>query len=336
MGIAVFAEPPGQRPRHRGRRPIQLPDLSISLWSATSWRVPDRPRRQSGLVLLTLCLGRPVTAAQAAGIILPGVQAGTWRILIGDDAEFIDTFVRTNPEGAYDYQQMAQMAAGRRTADAPAAGAPAAGAPTADGLAADGSVPVTSLTAATGTAHIAREGIAMATPTEAGLVEMRLVKVVALAISDGDPSNVVVLEAVSQDQVLPIEIGPAEAFNLAAALTGVELARPMAPQFAVGLVRALGGRVRQVRIDRLIPMFGGNALGAVVEVEGPAGIEVVDARPSDALNLLALMPAPVFASPEVLAEAAARMAGDSAEATLLRHALELEQMTVRQRHHHHR
>jgi bifunctional DNase/RNase len=108
----------------------------------------------------------------------------------------------------------------------------------------------------------------------------------------------------------------------------------MGPQFAAGLVRALGGRVRQVRIDRLIPVSGGTAFGAVVEVEGPAGIEVVDARPSDALNLLALMPAPVFASPEVLAEAAARMEGDSAEATLLRRALELEQMTVRQRHHH--
>jgi bifunctional DNase/RNase len=174
----------------------------------------------------------------------------------------------------------------------------------------------------------------MATLTEAGLVEMRLVKVVALAMSDDDPSNIVVLEAVSRKHVLPIEIGPAEAFNLAAALTGLELARPMGPQFAAGLVRALGGRVRQVRIDRLIPVAGGSAYGSVVEVEGPAGVNLVDARPSDALNLLALMPAPVFAAPEVLAEAAARMEGDSAQATVLRRALELEQMTVRQRHHH--
>jgi bifunctional DNase/RNase len=174
----------------------------------------------------------------------------------------------------------------------------------------------------------------MATVTEAGLVEMRLVKVVALALEGDEPSHVVVLEAVSQDQVLPIEIGPAEAFNLAAALTGLQLARPLGPQFAAGLVRALGGRVRQVRIDRLIPVSGGTAFGAVVEVEGPAGTQAVDARPSDALNLLALMPAPVFAASEVLAEAAARMEGDSAEATLLRHALKLEQMTVRQGHHH--
>jgi NAD(P)-dependent dehydrogenase (short-subunit alcohol dehydrogenase family) len=76
----------------------------------------------------------PVTAAQAAGIILDGVQAGRWRILIGDDAQFIDTFVRTNPDGAYDYQQMAKMAADRRSTDTPAT---AAGPVTADPAGAD-------------------------------------------------------------------------------------------------------------------------------------------------------------------------------------------------------
>ena len=53
----------------------------------------------------------PVSAVQAAGIILDGVQAGTWRILIGDDARLIDTFVRTNPESAYDYAELGKMAA---------------------------------------------------------------------------------------------------------------------------------------------------------------------------------------------------------------------------------
>jgi NAD(P)-dependent dehydrogenase (short-subunit alcohol dehydrogenase family) len=53
----------------------------------------------------------PVSAAQAAGIILDGVQAGRWRILIGDDARLIDTFVRTKPESAYDYDELGKMAA---------------------------------------------------------------------------------------------------------------------------------------------------------------------------------------------------------------------------------
>lgn len=44
----------------------------------------------------------PMTAAQAATVILDGVRAGTWRILVGDDAKRLDEQVRANPEGAYE------------------------------------------------------------------------------------------------------------------------------------------------------------------------------------------------------------------------------------------
>jgi len=43
----------------------------------------------------------PTSAAQAAKIILDGVKAGQWRILVGEDAHKLDERVRRNPEGAY-------------------------------------------------------------------------------------------------------------------------------------------------------------------------------------------------------------------------------------------
>jgi NAD(P)-dependent dehydrogenase (short-subunit alcohol dehydrogenase family) len=43
----------------------------------------------------------PLTAKQAATIILDGVRAGKWRILVGDDARALDEAVRANPERAY-------------------------------------------------------------------------------------------------------------------------------------------------------------------------------------------------------------------------------------------
>ena len=43
----------------------------------------------------------PVSAAQAATVILDGVRNGEWRILIGDDARALDEAVRTNPVGIY-------------------------------------------------------------------------------------------------------------------------------------------------------------------------------------------------------------------------------------------
>ena len=48
----------------------------------------------------------PVSAAQAATIILDGVRAGAWRILIGQDAMMIDERVRAKPEAAYDYAEL--------------------------------------------------------------------------------------------------------------------------------------------------------------------------------------------------------------------------------------
>jgi hypothetical protein len=43
----------------------------------------------------------PLTAGEAATIILDGVRADRWRILVGEDAEVLDRMVRAEPENAY-------------------------------------------------------------------------------------------------------------------------------------------------------------------------------------------------------------------------------------------
>ena len=48
----------------------------------------------------------PVSAAEAATIILDGVRSGAWRILVGEDATMIDARVRAKPEAAYDYAEL--------------------------------------------------------------------------------------------------------------------------------------------------------------------------------------------------------------------------------------
>jgi hypothetical protein len=52
----------------------------------------------------------PVTAALAAKIILDGVKAGEWRILVGDDAHKLDALVRQAPEQAYAPEFYASLA----------------------------------------------------------------------------------------------------------------------------------------------------------------------------------------------------------------------------------
>jgi NAD(P)-dependent dehydrogenase (short-subunit alcohol dehydrogenase family) len=50
----------------------------------------------------------PLSAAEAATIILDGVRAGNWRILVGQDAIGVDRAVRAKPEAAYDYAALAE------------------------------------------------------------------------------------------------------------------------------------------------------------------------------------------------------------------------------------
>src|SRR5579871_3416814 len=58
----------------------------------------------------------PTSAAAAAKIILDGVKAERWRILVGPDAEIIDRMVRADPERAYEeafFEEFAQQAGWR-------------------------------------------------------------------------------------------------------------------------------------------------------------------------------------------------------------------------------
>jgi hypothetical protein len=58
----------------------------------------------------------PMSAAEAAKVILDGVKADRWRILVGEDAHALDSMVRADPEQAYEasfYQRMATEAGWR-------------------------------------------------------------------------------------------------------------------------------------------------------------------------------------------------------------------------------
>jgi NAD(P)-dependent dehydrogenase (short-subunit alcohol dehydrogenase family) len=61
----------------------------------------------------------PVSAAEAATIILDGVRSGAWRILVGEDARTLDAAVRAKPEAAYDYAELFSV-----QAEEPEAGTP--------------------------------------------------------------------------------------------------------------------------------------------------------------------------------------------------------------------
>ena len=54
----------------------------------------------------------PMTAATAATVILDGVKADCWRILVGDDAHRMDEMVRAEPEKAYEPEFFERLTSG--------------------------------------------------------------------------------------------------------------------------------------------------------------------------------------------------------------------------------
>jgi len=85
---------------------------------------------------------------------------------------------------------------------------------------------------------------------------------------------------------LLIGVGDAEATSLAFSLQGAVLRRPMTYQFTASLIEAAGSAVGSVRVTRIED----GIFYAQVTLRGGA---VVDARPSDAINLAAVTGAPV-------------------------------------------
>jgi bifunctional DNase/RNase len=120
--------------------------------------------------------------------------------------------------------------------------------------------------------------VVMIAATDTGLVPMSITKAVGLFKEGDDYSGFMVLDELDGDRHLVIRVGQEEAFSLAASLQGWQWPRPMTYQFTAALVRGLGGRVREVRLDRIVE----GAYASTVEAEGPQGTALVDARASDA------------------------------------------------------
>ena len=158
----------------------------------------------------------------------------------------------------------------------------------------------------------------MATTAANGTIEMRVVDV-RRTRPDGESAarTAVVLEEVGGARRLPIWVGEFEGAAIALHLEGAATPRPMTYAFAASVLAAAGGRLDEVRIERLAE----ETFYAVAVVDGANGRREVDARPSDALNLALLSGAPIRVQAAVLAtldavnptEMGQRLAGEGAD-----------------------
>jgi len=109
-------------------------------------------------------------------------------------------------------------------------------------------------------------------------------------VRDSARDYIVLLADPGGTRRLPIWIRRDEARPIALRLLQVDaLPRPLTHDLAARMVDALGGGLREVRIDRLTDQ----TFYAVIVLDGSTGSVEVDARPSDALALALVTGAPI-------------------------------------------
>jgi bifunctional DNase/RNase len=95
-------------------------------------------------------------------------------------------------------------------------------------------------------------------------------------------------------------MGSVEGEAILVLLVGIEVPRPLTYNFAINLLEAAGGQLRQVRVNRLVD----GTFFAEAIIDAPDGhTRVVDARPSDAIALALTRRAPIRVAETVMREA---------------------------------
>ncbi len=125
------------------------------------------------------------------------------------------------------------------------------------------------------------------------------------------PTNqpIVLLREREGERYLPIWIGAAEAAAIALSLQGVVTPRPMTHDLLKNILEDLAVGVQRIVVTELRE----STFFATIELQRETATFEISSRPSDAIALAVRMAVPIFASEEVLEEAAILIPGEEEE-----------------------
>ncbi len=131
------------------------------------------------------------------------------------------------------------------------------------------------------------------------MAEDTLVEAEIWSVARTDQGNAVLIRPIGSDVAVPIFIGPLETQSIVIGLGGVQVPRPLTHDLAMEIIRRSGRAVARVEICDLKE----GTFFARLVLSGPAGEELIDSRPSDALALAVRAGCPVFIAEHVVEEA---------------------------------
>jgi bifunctional DNase/RNase len=129
------------------------------------------------------------------------------------------------------------------------------------------------------------------------LVPMHLSRILIREMTD---MQVIELTETGGSRTFPIVIGLPEAFAIDRRIKGTQIPRPQTHDLLAATIRALGGRLREIRITHL----DAGTFFAQLVIERDGEVIEVDSRPSDAIAIGVADGVPILVDESVLAEAA--------------------------------
>lgn len=110
---------------------------------------------------------------------------------------------------------------------------------------------------------------------------------------------VIILKDMENKRYLPIWIGQYEATAILMELQGIEAARPLTHDLLKNIIDHLHVTIDKIVIDDIED----GTFFAKIYINNSKGIEMIDARPSDAIALAVRLKAPIFAAEKVVEKA---------------------------------
>lgn len=123
--------------------------------------------------------------------------------------------------------------------------------------------------------------------------------IVGLLMDPQSNTPIVILKDINSNVCIPIWIGFPEATAIASALKKVSLNRPMTHDLLRDVIDQLGGKVIKILISSLEE----NTYLANVEIATGDTLNIIDARPSDAIALAVRTSSPIYVSSSILSKA---------------------------------
>ncbi|MCX6502361.1 MAG: bifunctional nuclease family protein [Microbacterium sp.] len=128
------------------------------------------------------------------------------------------------------------------------------------------------------------------------------VRVAGVAL-DATEQHVILLKPVGAlpgvGNILPIWIGAQEASSILVAVEKAAVPRPLAHDLMISMLTELESLVERVEVTRL----EGGTFFAEITLMTPAGVRIIDSRPSDAVALASRADAPIFVADDVMDDA---------------------------------